>query len=182
MDDASISAIMDFYVWPYGNAQESKNADGSWKYTCQHGTPECIGNMWEVCAINHYNTSTSANVPTWWPFFYCMEKDNKAGVESVAQSCASSNGLDWSVISTCTGPNTDGNDYGYPSNALMHDVAIQTNNLQPPHQWTPWVVLNGKPLSQAQLDMSLMTLVCQAYTGPTPAGCKKMSEKLSLRN
>jgi len=105
-----------------------------------------------------------------------MEASNKAGVESVAQNCAKTGNLDWSIITACTGPNTDGNDYGYPSNALMHQMAVATDNLNPPHQWTPWVVINGKPLNQAQLDESLTKLVCQAYTGVPPAGCSAVSE------
>jgi len=164
--------ITDFTAFPYGNANEVKNADGTWTFTCQHGVQECYGNMWEGCGIEHYgNDSLTPGVPQWWKYFYCMEASGQAGTSSVAQACATNNGLDWNTISTCAtttnpaaGSSTDGN----PN---MHRYAVDTNNLVPPHQWTPWVVLNGEPLSQAQLDMSLITLVCDAYTGTKPSCC-----------
>jgi len=174
-----VSTIMDFRSFPYGNAQESKNADGTWKFTCQHGTDECIGNMYEACAMEKYNYSDpTTNVPYWWGNFYCLELSGQAGVKAVASNCASSNGIDWNLISTCAGtyPDQGSSDDGNP---LMHNIAVATNNLIPPHQWTPWVVLNGSPLTQAQLDMSLVTLVCNAYTGPNPpAACGKYSSQV----
>jgi len=160
---------MDFMTYPYGSAQE-KQSGGQWVFTCQHGTSECAGNMYEACAIEHNKTVVAGN-PNWFPFFLCMEKSGNAGSASVAQNCAKNNGQDWNTISTCAGSNppqgssTDGN-------PLMHGIAVATQSLVPPHEWTPWVVMNGKPLSQAQLSESLTKLVCNAYTGTKPPACK----------
>jgi len=166
-----VNNIMFFRSFPYGNANE-KQSGGQWIFTCQHGNDECIGNMYEACAMEHYGNDTQVGVPTWWNFFYCMENSGKAGVASVAQNCATtgSTPLDWNVIETCAGSNPA---VGSPDdgNPEMHRIAVDTNNLVPPHEWTPWVVLNGKPLSSAQLDLSLNTLVCNAYTGTLPACC-----------
>eukprot|EP00456_Euglypha_rotunda_P055089 TRINITY_DN446_c0_g1_i1.p1 TRINITY_DN446_c0_g1~~TRINITY_DN446_c0_g1_i1.p1 ORF type:complete len:125 (+),score=12.96 TRINITY_DN446_c0_g1_i1:329-703(+) len=103
--------------------------------------------MYEDCAIEHYNTTDKSGMyPTWWPYFSCMEKSDNAGSPTVASDCASQNGLDFSVIKTCAGDNpavgspTDGN-------PLMHQTALDTINLIPPHQWTPWIVVNGSPLT-----------------------------------
>jgi hypothetical protein len=41
--------ILSVGLYPYGNAQESQLPDGSWKFQCQHGQPECTGNLIEVC-------------------------------------------------------------------------------------------------------------------------------------
>jgi len=157
-------------TYPYGNAQEHQQADGSWTFTCQHGNDECVGNMYEACAIEHNKTVISGH-PNWFPFFLCMEKSGKAGDTATAQKCAVDNYQDWNTISvTCAGSNPavgtkeDGN-------PLMHNIAVATNSLIPPHTWTPWVVINGKPLSSAQLDESLTKLVCAAYTGTKPPGC-----------
>lgn len=167
-----VAGIMAFNSYPFGNANEKQNADGSWAFTCQHGSAECVGNMYEACAIEHYGglANKTAGIPTWWPFFYCMELSGNAGDATVAKNCATNNGLDWNVISTCAGPTpavgstTDGN-------PLMHTIALDTINLKPPHQFTPWVVLNGVPLTSAQLDLPLIPLVCKAYTGTLPACC-----------
>jgi len=132
--------------------------------------------MYEDCAIEHNNsTDKSGKYPTWWPFFLCMEKSGSAGDPNTASSCATQNGLDFSVIKTCAGDNpavgspTDGN-------PLMHSTAVATNNLIPPHQWTPWVVVNNSPLTQAQIDQPLIPIVCSAYktvcsSSTPPAGC-----------
>jgi len=169
---------MDLRCFPYGNANEVKNADGTWRFSCQHGTEECIGNMYEACAIEHYNKSDATNVPVWWGFFYCLELSGNAGNTATASNCASKNGIDWSIIQTCAGPSPDQGS-STDGNPLMHSIAVATINLVPPHQWTPWVVLNGSPLSQAQLDMSLTTLVCNAYTGTDkPPACSKYSSRV----
>jgi len=164
-------SIMDVYSWPYGNANEVKTADGTWKFTCQHGSAECAGNMYEACGIEHNNKTNTDGTPVWWKYFYCLEKSGNAGSATVAQNCANNNGLDWSVISTCAGSDptvgssTDGN-------PLMHNIALWTNALNPPHQWTPWVILDGTPLTQAQLDLPLLNLVCNEYTAKTKQTAK----------
>ena len=35
-------------MYPYGNAKETQNPDGTWKFECQHGEKECTGNLLEV--------------------------------------------------------------------------------------------------------------------------------------
>lgn len=128
--------------------------------------------MYEACAIEHYNTTDSSGLyPTWWPFLYCMERSGNAADVPTATNCATNNGLDWNVIKTCAGSNpaVGSSDDGNP---LMHSIAVATNNLIPPHQWTPWVVVNGSPLTQAQIDLPLIPIVCSAYktacSGSTP--------------
>jgi len=132
--------------------------------------------MYEACAIEHYNTTDKSGLyPTWWPYFYCLEFSQNAGDPTTVSNCATNNSLDFNVIKTCAGSNPA---VGSPDdgNPLMHSIAVATNNLIPPHQWTPWVVVNGSPLSSAQLDLSLIPIVCSAYkttcpTDPPPAAC-----------
>jgi len=110
-----------------------------------------------------------------------MEKSETAGVEATAQTCAKNNGLDWNSISACAG-STPASGTPTDGNPLMHWFALQTGSLQPPHQWTPWVVVNGAPLSSAQLDLPLTPIVCKAYTAKAgctaPAGCNTVSGML----
>jgi len=173
---------MTLMAYPYGNAKETKNADGTWSFTCQHGVGECIGNMYEACGIEHFPNVSSSGVPQWWNYFYCLEKSGNAGSASVATACANNNGLVWSTIDTCAssdpqkGSTADGN-------PLMHNIAVDTNNLQPPHQWTPWVVVDGSPLNEAQLDLPLIPIVCKAAlanpqcTKP-PTACTSVSSRI----
>jgi len=170
---------MDVYSWPYGNANEVKNADGTWRFSCQHGSAECAGNMYEACGIEHNNKTMgdTHNTPMWWAYFDCLEKSGNAGSATVAKNCASTGNLDWNTISTCAGSDPTA---GSPTdgNPLMHNIALWTNALNPPHQWTPWVVMDGKPLTQAQLDIPLINLVCNEYAakgGTLPSGCKQLN-------
>jgi len=161
---ASVGEIVDFEMFPFGNAKETKLL-GKFHFTCQHGKNECIGNMYQACAFN-----LNTNVTDWWPFVLCMEKSETP--VTAAEGCATDTKLDWSAIQTCAG---DEPDQGAPEqgNAFMHKIANATNSLIPAHQFTPWVVLNGKPLSSKKLDKSLTSLVCDAYTGTKPTGCTK---------
>jgi interferon gamma-inducible protein 30 len=167
----TIGTIVDFRAFPYGNANEKQNADGTWSFTCQHGVNECIGNMYEACAIEHNNsTNTTSHIPTWWPFYYCMEKSGNAADTAVASACAKNNGLDWSVITACSTTTDPAKGSTADGNPLMHKYAVDTNNLVPPHQWTPWVVVNGTPLTSNQLNLPLTPIVCKDYT--SNANCK----------
>jgi len=159
---------MDLTFYPYGNAHESQQG-GQWVFTCQHGASECLGNMIEACGIKYHN-----NTNDWFPFVNCIEASSQAPA-SAAPGCASKAGwTDYAgnITSCVKGPE---------GNALMHQIALATEGLKPPHQWTPWVVLNGKPLTQQQLDQPLYKLVCAAYQGTKPPGCSKfVSEQLSM--
>jgi len=176
----TIGEIIDFRAFPYGNANEKQNADGTWTFTCQHGVNECIGNMYEGCAIEHNDKLDSKHVPVWWPFYYCMEKSGNAADTTVASGCAKNNGLDWIVITNCsttTNPAKGSDEDGNPN---MHKIAVETGSLIPPHTFTPWVVVDGAPLTSAQIDLSLTPIVCKQYTTlnaanatcVAPAACK----------
>jgi len=157
-----LSTIMNFSYVPYGNAREKKKSDGSWEFTCQHGTNECIGNTLMVCAMNYHPKPAD-----YWPFVECLE--TASAIQSAGEKCATSAGFsDWSDINTCS--------TGKLGNTLQHAAAVATESLSPAHQWTPWVVMNGKPLSQSQLGQPLVKLVCDAYKGSDkPAACSSFS-------
>lgn len=160
--------IFDFSVFPYGNAKERQLASGEYFFTCQHERPECEGNMYEACAIHQNNgTDPKTNAPFYWDFLLCMENGSP---EHDAEKCAQVGGLNYTAIEACAGKiPSKGSEAG---NALMHQMALITGGLNPPHQFTPWVTINGKPLTGDQTSESLITLVCDAYTGTKPSRCK----------
>lgn len=167
----NVGSIMNLTLWPYGNAKEAMGPDKQWVFTCQHGPAECLGNMIEACAIKYHNATSD-----WFPFVNCIEASSQDPGEA-APGCASKSGwTDYATsITTCV--------KGPEGNALMHSIAVATDSLVPPHQWTPWIVLNGKPLNSGQLSLSLTKLVCDAYQGTKPPGCKQdFSEEFPLKN
>jgi len=103
----------------------------------------------------------------YWPFVECLE--SASAIQSAGEQCASKAGFsDWSDINTCS--------TGKLGNTLQHAAAVATDGLSPKHQWTPWVVMNGSPLSQSQLSQQLVKLVCTAYKGTDkPAACNSNS-------
>jgi hypothetical protein len=50
-------------------------------------------------------------------------------------------------------------------NQIQHGYAVQTENLQPPHQFVPWITLNGEHTDdmQKQAEKDLIGLVCKSY-------------------
>ena len=74
---ADHARLVDLTVYPYGNAEETENSDGTYSFSCQHGNNECTANMYEACAILHFPSIVKASgAPAWFPFFDCMEVRN----------------------------------------------------------------------------------------------------------
>jgi len=149
--------ITDIHFVPYGNARE--NPDGS--FTCQHGANECKGNMIQACGMYVYPDQTK-----WWPYVLCLEKGSPY---NDGQKCATQTGLDWTQINGCYNNKT-------LSQSIMHGHAQDTKNLQPAHQYTPWITLNKKPLYQDFSNM--LNKICAAYTGPKPSGCPRLDDEV----
>jgi len=148
-----VGNIMDVTLVPYGNAQESREED-QWQYQCQHGPAECVGNLIETCAISIlYNTSV------YFPFIHCVETNIQYSPRSTAESCASQLGIDFAPIDKCQS--------GPQGNMLEHEMAEKTNALEPPHQYVPWITMNGKHTNQIQNEATsnLLKLVCDNYMG-----------------
>ncbi|XP_062261022.1 gamma-interferon-inducible lysosomal thiol reductase-like [Platichthys flesus] len=147
--------IMTITLVPYGNAVEKP--DGQ-KYTfeCQHGEQECLGNMIETCLMNKTYAIQ---------IIYCME--SSYDVIKSAQSCLEiyNPDLKWEEVMSCV--------KGDEGNQLMHQNAMKTKALNPPHKYVPWVTINGEHTEDLQdkAMTSLFTLVCSMYKGDKPAVC-----------
>jgi interferon gamma-inducible protein 30 len=154
-----MASIMTISFIPYGNAQQQQDGSGQWVFTCQHGDQECTGNIIETCAIK-LHPATSDHLP----FIACMESGDPA---TSGATCAQQTSLDWDAINTCSTGN-DGND-------AEHQMGVRTDNLNPPHQGVPWIVVNGSPSDEAQ--NALLHVVCSAYQGPPPAACTQFARR-----
>lgn len=142
---------VDLIEVPYGNAQGTPP-----NVQCQHGDDECKGNRYECCSIQLYPNATQ-----WYPFVRCMENAGDSMLQEV-QQCASKASLSYSKIQSCfSGPEGD---------TCITNAAKATNNLNPPHQYTPWVTVNGKHLSGIQ---HVLSAVCAELkkAGVSPPGC-----------
>jgi len=154
-----IQGIFDLDLIPYGNAKEVQQG-GNWTFTCQHGTLECLGNLIETCLVVLYPNTT-----THYPVIECAEANTtfSSDPKSALQTCFAKFQLDYSKVDACAnGP--DGNNY-------QHQMALRTEDLNPAHQFVPWILINGSHDYQDQAESDLLSVICQVYTGPLPSAC-----------
>ncbi|CAB3989274.1 Hypothetical predicted protein [Paramuricea clavata] len=157
----AVGTIMNLALVPYGNAREQQYGD-RWQFECQHGKEECYGNLIETCAIYYHPNATA-----YFPFIYCIESSTSLP-RNIASECASKFGFDYSQIQSCV--------EGPLGNKLEHEMALKTDALQPPHQYVPWVTLNGVHTQQIQNEAQndLVKLICDTYLGsPKPQACSQ---------
>lgn len=148
-----IDAIADVKLFPYGNAKVNSNGN----ITCQHGEQECLLNTVEACAIN-----TWPDVHDHFPFIFCVERYLYHDKFDQWESCFDELSLDSKPVKDCY---TSG--YG---NQLELGYAAETNSLEPPKKYVPWVVVDGKPLYDDYIY--IINNICRAYKGPTlPKAC-----------
>ncbi|KFW74242.1 Gamma-interferon-inducible lysosomal thiol reductase, partial [Manacus vitellinus] len=123
------SEMLNITLVPHGNAQE-RNVSGKWDFQCQHGPEECLGNMIEACLMHE-----AKNFSTYFPIIFCLESGSSVtkNLEACLQIYAPE--LDRGRIAACV--------QGDTGMALMHQNAQLTEALDPPHQFVPWIVING---------------------------------------
>ncbi|KAG1969616.1 gamma-interferon-inducible lysosomal thiol reductase [Pimephales promelas] len=153
-----LSDIMNIDLVPYGNAQE-KEDQGKYTFVCQHGEGECQGNMIETCLLDQLGLDEALLV------IFCMESG--ANVLKAAQPCLGVYKPEktWDSVMKCV--------TGDQGNKLMHGNAVKTNALKPPHEYVPWITINGEHTEDLQNKAmnSLFSLVCSLYKGEKPAAC-----------
>nr|XP_057925040.1 gamma-interferon-inducible lysosomal thiol reductase-like [Doryrhamphus excisus] len=148
--------ILSVNLVPFGNAQEKPDG-GKYIFKCQHGEQECLGNMIQACLLN---MSDNAFLVT-----FCMEASTD--VIAAAKSCVQlyNPQLSWRRLMSCVN--------GAQGNQLMHQNALKTQALVPPHQFVPWVTINGEHTDELQTNAttSLLPLACSLYKGVKPDVC-----------
>ncbi|CAN9503239.1 unnamed protein product [Ophioblennius macclurei] len=151
-----LNDIMSVSLVPFGNAKET-SVEQKHTFECQHGPQECLGNMIETCLLN----MTAAA----FQIINCIE--SSYDVVGSGKSCVAlfDPDLDWSKVMSCVN--------GDLGNDLMHQNAIMTQALQPPHQYVPWIVINGEHTDELQgkAEDALFILICSTYKGPKPTAC-----------
>ncbi|CAB1421897.1 unnamed protein product [Pleuronectes platessa] len=156
--------IMAVTLVPYGNAKEVSS--GNSPYTCQHGEPECKGNLIEACIINITRHSALQIIS-------CME--SAANVLNAAQPCLQlyAPSVSWASVDSCVKTGL--------GDRLMHTNAVMTRALNPPHTHVPWVTFNGEYTEENEdkAMSSLFQLVCQLYKGVKPPVCTGAPVKLN---
>jgi interferon gamma-inducible protein 30 len=159
--DNGVIDIVDLRMIPYGNAHVYPTGE----IICQHGEDECKLNIIQTCAIKLW-----PKVTKWFPFILCLEtlvEDlPRAEVYPKWKTCVEPAGLSLELLEKCFG--------GPLGDTLEREFAAETDSLIPPHQYVPWVLVNGTPLYDDYVYIEKS--VCQAYKGAnTPNVCERYS-------
>ncbi|KAF0935977.1 hypothetical protein E2562_037457 [Oryza meyeriana var. granulata] len=152
--DGLLSAI-NLSLVPYGNARVK---DG--KISCQHGSEECFLNTVEACAIDAW-----PDLRVHFRFIYCVEGLVVDGKRREWESCFGKLNLDPKPVTDC-----------YKSergHQLSLKYGRQTDALQPPHKYVPWVVVDGQPLYEDYENFE--AYICKAYKGHPPKVCEGLA-------
>ncbi|XP_067824749.1 gamma-interferon-inducible lysosomal thiol reductase-like [Heptranchias perlo] len=124
-----LQEILNVTLIPFGNAEEIPKGQ-KWQFTCQHGQQECWWNTIQTCIMHYLKNATR-----YLPVICCME--SASTVLSEAQQCLQIHAptVSWDTIISCVN--------GDQGNELMHQNAQMTNELEPSHNYVPWVLING---------------------------------------
>ena len=108
----------------------------------------------------------------------CQEK-SYPNILTALQPCVVAAGFSWTPIAECWG---DGK--GALGTQLVLANAARTAALVPPHNWVPWVTVNGKPIGETPND-NLLSEICAAYVAAggsaVPAACSAPRPVTRLR-
>ncbi|KAJ4823516.1 hypothetical protein Tsubulata_017893 [Turnera subulata] len=164
--DTDLMTIANLRLVPWGNAFVRNST-----IICQHGEDECYLNIIHACAINIWS-----DVKTHFNFIKCSESYSSQlsvqGAEATWKQCAQQLGLPAQPIYDCynSGQGTQ----------LVLQFGKETEQLQPPHEYVPWVTVDKKPLRNDYGNFA--KFVCDAYKGrPLPPSCSSHPSYLTKK-
>ncbi|XVF55038.1 hypothetical protein PTKIN_Ptkin06aG0004400 [Pterospermum kingtungense] len=153
--DEGLSSIVNLRLVPWGNSV--MQPDGT--FLCQHGPGECLLNSVLACTIIIY-----PDVKWHFSFILCVERLTLQNKSNEWVNCFDMTGLGTVPI--------DCYKSGY-GNVLEKQYAAETAQLNPPHKFVPWVLVNGQPLQED--FKNFVSYVCKAYRGEkVPEACQSI--------
>jgi interferon gamma-inducible protein 30 len=143
---------------PYGNA----NRVGEDQYECQHGPDECLGNLWAGCVW--HKMQDPARMAT----IYCMEEWGSDFNNLVPDCMRKANATNADEVTACA--------QGSEGAQIQRDNAARTDALSPPHDYVPWLVINGVHNEdlQTRAEKNLTLVICDLLHSK-PSQCPSSS-------
>ncbi|GLT66145.1 hypothetical protein SLA2020_385310 [Shorea laevis] len=153
--DNGLISIVNLRMVPWGNAQIEPGGT----FLCQHGPDECALNTVEACTITIYPDPEKH-----FRFIHCVEGLALENKLNVWISCFDKAGIAQVPIDCYR------NGYGIQ---IEENYAAETAQLNPPHRFVPWVVVDDQPLEEDY--QNFFNHVCKAYRGnQVPEVCQSL--------
>lgn len=139
---------------PYGRTKQHKNKAGKWEFTCPHGPPECLGNMYLACATHVLQQEQPKELMR---YYKCLADASLSSMQKDVVKCAGKN----FYIDRCVkqkGP----------------EVLTRYGNRTPAHmfQYFPYVVLDDTYRRGYRVMNHLLHFFCLALRGRKPKECR----------
>jgi len=137
---------------PFGIASFSDEA-GSWVFDCQHGPQECYGNMMHACLTNMVSEEEGLT-----PLIICVITYGSTDILAVDTCLSSSTTSDVTSLQVEECMMNEGA-------TLLHDIGVETKDLDPPLYGVPWTLFNGEFNEEDFLnsDSDLIGVLCSKY-------------------
>ncbi|KAH9601975.1 hypothetical protein KSS87_000348 [Heliosperma pusillum] len=131
--------------------------------SASHGPSECLLNEIDACALHVW-----PRLSEHFPFIYCVESLVYKHKYSEWETCFQTLALDPKPVMGCYSSGK--------GKELVLKYGAETNALDPPKRYVPWVVVDGQPLYEEYDEF--MSYVCKAYKGTPPSACSELSHSL----
>mmetsp|Transcript_49231 Transcript_49231/g.117159 ORF Transcript_49231/g.117159 Transcript_49231/m.117159 type:complete len:262 (+) Transcript_49231:57-842(+) len=149
-NDPAFRAALDIHLHPSGNVEVTGEGDAR-EITCQHGEAECYGNALHACAMKVMAQED------YMPVIMCMEAAHPSSVDSLnlaLTSCATAQNVSSERVQACMADKQ--------VNTMMLGHYQDTEALKPPHEWVPWVLLDGQHERHADMG-KLRDTICKRF-------------------
>ena len=142
----------------YGNAQMTLR-NMRYNFTCQHGPEECLGNAVTNCVkFAHHETEENFLLfLNCFAFQFISGAKESFSVTKATQYCSTIGKIDYEAIYKCA--------VGEKGNLLLAEAGKLTMELNPPHKYVPWIVINGihNDTIQEAGETDLPRLICSMF-------------------
>mmetsp|Transcript_68845 Transcript_68845/g.128490 ORF Transcript_68845/g.128490 Transcript_68845/m.128490 type:complete len:260 (+) Transcript_68845:91-870(+) len=164
-EDPVLRSALNVHLHPSGNA-ELTGVGNAQELNCQHGTDECHGNAVHACAMKVWEPEN------YLPVVMCMEAkspESAADIDKAFSSCAKARNLSIHEVASCLSASTE-------VQSMMFGHYHATQALKPPHEWVPWVLLNGEHDYHADMG-ELHEAICNLLRAGdgAPASCRHVA-------
>uniref|UniRef100_A0A8D8W0A1 Gamma-interferon-inducible lysosomal thiol reductase n=1 Tax=Cacopsylla melanoneura TaxID=428564 RepID=A0A8D8W0A1_9HEMI len=145
---------------PYGNAKHRKNENGNWEFTCQHGEPECYGNLYLACATHLLQKERPKHLIR---YYNCLADASSFSIKDDVKKCAPKAGINFGNLQRCV--NSQGPE-------ILAKFGDRTHALQG-RKYVPTVVIDDKfDISQQDdIQSDLLGYLCTQFKGRKPDEC-----------